>query len=251
MAASTTIRSPCRVRPPRLATTASRCRRQARSPASDATAGSAAAISALPSASALTGSPPASARCRSMSSWAASLSLRPPGANSFTPLSCHGLCDAETTAPATCSSTHQRATAGVGTTPRSTTAPPARRTPRCKASTRSGPEALVSRPAANPSPPRTSAAARPSASTASRVSSNRVSPRTPSVPKASVMAIASRRGPRRGRRVRRRCRGSESSARCRRSAADQHHCGAGRAHGTSDRRSALSACCTAVPCVPS
>ena len=45
-------------------------------------------------------------------------SLRPPGANSFMPLSSNGLCDAEITAPADPSAAASQATAGVGTTPR-------------------------------------------------------------------------------------------------------------------------------------
>ena len=242
--------APCRVRPPRLATTASRCRRRARSPASDATAGSAAAISALPSASALTGSPPASARCRSMSSWAASLSLRPPGANSFTPLSCHGLCDAETTAPATCSSTHQRATAGWAQHPD--------RPPLLRRGARPG-----ARPRQDPAP-------KPSC---------RGPPRTPRPPEPRPRpGPALRRPPVSARTVCRRaprqCRrpgswqsraagvgaaavslriGAEGQGHDR-SLAGSSRTGIGRpgrAHGTSDRRPALSACCTAVPCVPS
>ena len=52
-----------------------------------------------------------------------SVSFVPPAAKIFTPLSPHGLCDAVMTAAGTPRCCDQYATAGVGTTPRSTTSP--------------------------------------------------------------------------------------------------------------------------------
>ena len=79
----------------------------------------------------------------SISSSAASVSLRPSPSKNLTPLYSGGLCDAEMTAPRSSASS---ATAGVGSTPASTALPPAATTPRANASSSSGPEPRVSRP---------------------------------------------------------------------------------------------------------
>src|SRR5829696_9162159 len=80
-------------------------------------------------------------------------------------------------------SSASRATAGVGSTPATTAAPPAETTPRAKASSSSTPDARVSRPMKTLPAAIHSAAARPSRSTSSGVTSSPTTPRTPSVPK--------------------------------------------------------------------
>src|SRR5258706_8445101 len=113
-------------------------------------------------------------------------SFRPPAANSLMPLSEYGLCDADTIAAGTSRIAEQNATAGVGTTPRSIAPAPAYASPYMSAACSSGPDARVSRPTMNGPSPRTRAAARPSISAISVVSSVRATPRMPSVPNDSV-----------------------------------------------------------------
>ena len=84
-----------------------------------------------------------------------SVSFRPPGANSFTPLSSKRLCDAEITAPAACSSAASHATAGVGTTPSDVTCTPSDVSPATNADSSNGPDSRVSRPTTNCHPPST------------------------------------------------------------------------------------------------
>src|SRR3954447_10897200 len=119
-------------------------------------------------------------RSPSISSSAASVSFWPSRSKNFTPLYSGGLCEAEMTTPR---SRRRRATAGVGTTPASTAAPPAETTPRANASSSSSPEPRVSRPTKTRPPPDHSAAALPSFSTSSGVMNSPTIPRTPSVPK--------------------------------------------------------------------
>src|SRR5215218_5741658 len=108
------------------------------------------------------------------------------------PLSSGGLCEAEMAAPASPGrSAVTKATAGVGTTPRRWTIPPAEATPAARAPWSMGPEARVSRPTTRrvaPSAPRTVAAARPRANTNSGVRSRLATPRTPSVPNRPATA---------------------------------------------------------------
>src|SRR5690606_14288270 len=135
-------------------------------------------------------SPPSSAgrrrssRCSSSSSRrsTSSGSLRPPAANSLMPLSAKGLCDADTIAAGAPSDADHQATAGVGTTPSSTTSTPSLARPAASAASSMGPDRRVSRPTAQRSPPSTRAAARPRARASSGVSSALATPRTPSVP---------------------------------------------------------------------
>src|SRR5215213_1799137 len=116
----------------------------------------------------------------SICSSASSESFRPRESKNLTPLYSGGLCEAEMTTPRSSASS---ATAGVGSTPATTAAPPAETTPRAKASSSSTPEARVSRPMKTFPAPIQSAAARPSRSTNSGVTSSPTTPRTPSVPK--------------------------------------------------------------------
>ena len=74
----------------------------------------------------------------SISSSAASGSLRPRASKNFTPLYSGGLCEAEMTTPR---SSGASATAGVGSTPPSTAIAPAEATPRANAASSSGPDA--------------------------------------------------------------------------------------------------------------
>src|SRR3954468_463506 len=130
-------------------------------------------------------SPPPGAgpsRSASISSSAASVSLRPSRSKSLTPLYSGGLCEAEMTAPR---SRPSSATAGVGRTPASTALPPAEAIPSAKASSSSGPLARVSRPMKTRPRPHQAAAALPRRSTRSTVSVSPPPPRTPSVPKYS------------------------------------------------------------------
>src|SRR5436189_721695 len=119
-------------------------------------------------------------RSASISSSAASVSLRPSRSKNLIPLYSGGLCEAETTKPR---SSRSSATAGVGSTPASTALPPASTTPRANASSSSGPDPRVSRPTKTRPPFDQSAAALPSRSTSSVVRSSPTTPRTPSVPK--------------------------------------------------------------------
>src|SRR6478609_8552836 len=128
------------------------------------------------------------ARSASSCSSTSSRSLRPPEANSLMPLSPNGLCDAEIIAAGWPATTEARATAGVGTMPRSTTSAPSEETPAAKAAARSGPDRRVSRPMRHSVPPMMRAAARPSARASSGVSSLLATPRTPSVPNLRLMA---------------------------------------------------------------
>ena len=131
------------------------------------------------------GSPSAAS---SASSWAStsSVSLRPPAAKSLMPLSPNGLCEAEIMAAGTASMPARKATAGVGTTPRSTTSTPSVARPAARAAASNGPDRRVSRPISHRDPPSTRAAARPSVSASSGVSSWLATPRTPSVPNFNV-----------------------------------------------------------------
>src|SRR3954466_15617995 len=116
----------------------------------------------------------------SISSSDASGSLWPERLKNLTPLYSGGLCEAEMTTPRSSASS---ATAGVGSTPATTAAPPAETTPRANASSSSTPDARVSRPMKTFPAPIQSAAARPSRSTSSGVTNFPTTPRTPSVPK--------------------------------------------------------------------
>src|SRR5690606_5573770 len=98
------------------------------------------------------------------------------------PLSAKGLCDADTMAAGAPSAADHHATAGVGTTPSSTTSTPSLASPAASAASSMGPDRRVSRPTAQRSPPSTRAAARPRARASSGVSSALATPRTPSVP---------------------------------------------------------------------
>ena len=82
-----------------------------------------------------------------------SVSLRPPGANSFTPLSSNRLWEAEMTAPAPPSVAANQATAGVGTTPNEVTCAPSDVSPATSADSTNGPDNRVSRPTTNCDPP--------------------------------------------------------------------------------------------------
>ncbi len=127
LAQSMTTSRPSRVRPSREATTASS---HSVGPGAGAEGGSVAtAPGAVPASS--------ESRMASSSSSTSSASLRPPAAKNFTPLSLHGLWDAESTAPGTPRCAHTQATAGVGTTPRLCgSAPPAASPPARAASSR-------------------------------------------------------------------------------------------------------------------
>ena len=127
-----------------------------------------------------------SARRVSTAAWVASSSLRPPAANSLTPLSANGLCDAVIIAAGARRTTLARAIAGVGTTPASRTVAPAAVSPSARACSNAGPLSRVSRPMIHSPAPSTSAAARPSSVTNAVVSSVCATPRTPSVPKRTV-----------------------------------------------------------------
>ena len=84
---------------------------------------------------------------RSISSSTSSGSLRPSPEKIFTPLSVHGLCEAETTTPASAPSSFARnATAGVGTTPAKRTRPPAFVRPPVRAHTMAPEDSRVSQP---------------------------------------------------------------------------------------------------------
>ena len=136
----------------------------------------------------------------SHASWIAdctrSSSFRPPAANNLIPLSNHGLCDAETTAPATPSIWHSCATAGVGTTPREVTSRPPSTRPSASARARAGPDSRVSRPMTTQSAPRWAAAARPRALTAGSSRTEPARARMPSVPNRSTCPDAA--GPEEG-----------------------------------------------------
>ena len=112
------------------------------------------------------------------------------------PLSSGGLCDALITTPAEAPrSTVVKAIAGVGSTPASSTSPPAERMPSVSASSSHTPEARGSRPTtttARPAPwrPSTVTAARPSPAASSAVSSVPATPRTPSVPNSRAHRAA-------------------------------------------------------------
>src|SRR5437660_2066599 len=80
-------------------------------------------------------------------------------------------------------SSASRATAGVGRTPPRIASPPTEITPRANASSRSTPDARVSRPTKTFDAPVHVAAARPRRSTSSGVRNSPTTPRTPSVPK--------------------------------------------------------------------
>ena len=130
---------------------------------------------------------PSACSSRSIPVSTSSDSFVPPAAKSFTPLSANGLWEAVITAAATDSDCAIRATAGVGSTPSSSTSTPSAAKPATSAASSSGPERRVSRPMTMRGPPSTRAAARPRASAYSTVSSVFATPRTPSVPNRSVM----------------------------------------------------------------
>ena len=118
-----------------------------------------------------------------------SVILRPPAASSFTPLSANGLWLAEITAPgAPAVGAPRRRRPAWGARPTCTTSAPSAQMPATSAASSIGPERRVSRPRRTGSScPSTRTAARPRAVTSSTVSSSFATPRTPSVPKRSVM----------------------------------------------------------------
>jgi len=88
----------------------------------------------------------ASSKADSSAAWILSSSFRPPGLNSLTPLSDHGLCDAETMAPGVENRAEAQATAGVGATPMSMLGTPTELKPAANAAANSALDSRVSRP---------------------------------------------------------------------------------------------------------
>src|SRR5581483_1504720 len=112
------------------------------------------------------------------------------------PLSKNGLWLADSTAAGQRRLWLRYAAPGVGRTPASTTPAPSAASPAASAASSIGPDRRVSRASTNGrSAPSTRAAARPSASASSGVSSTLARPRTPSVPKRSVTGRPARRLP--------------------------------------------------------
>ena len=120
-----------------------------------------ACVSELLSAERSNSTPAATTASSALSSSASSSSdnLRPPAAKNLMPLSDHGLCDAEITAPGTPRWAQTHATAGVGTTPMLNGCAPPSRNPVPSARSRRSPDSRVSRPITNAEVPRTCAAA--------------------------------------------------------------------------------------------
>src|SRR5437899_5609797 len=130
---------------------------------------------------------PRTSRRDSMPCSSASLSLNPSRPKNLIPLWLAGLCEAETTAPASApASGVRKAAAGVGSTPHKRTSAPAESSPADSAASSRSPERRVSRTMSTAGRAcrdrKAVAAARPSRSAISGVSSRLAIPRTPSVP---------------------------------------------------------------------
>ena len=125
--------------------------------------------------------------CDSIASCCASLNFTPPLANSFTPLSKYGLCDAVIAALAQPRFAARNAIAGVGTTPSSSTDTPPASNPLASAVSICFPDSRVSRPIRTLVTPSSRAATNPSSATYCSVSSVKATPRTPSVPNRSIV----------------------------------------------------------------
>ncbi len=133
------------------------------------------------------------AMCASISASSSSESLRPSWLKNLMPLSANGLCEAETTTPASAPRfSTSAASPGVGITPAICTRPPPLVMPATSAASSMGPLRRVSRPITNRGcSPRcwasTAAAARPTCTANSAVSRSPATPRMPSVPKSLPM----------------------------------------------------------------
>ena len=127
--------------------------------------------------------------CASISASSSSLSLTPAPEKNLMPLSAKGLCEALMTMPASAPRWRTSAASpGVGITPAISTRPPPLVRPAVSAASSIGPLSRVSRPMTNSGCgpafcASTTAAARPTCTANSGVSSSPATPRMPSVPK--------------------------------------------------------------------